>query len=284
MSSSGQKSFVDTHFHVFAASLGIANARYVPHYEARLHDWMEQARRVGVTKGVLVQPSFLGADNSCMLNELLTRPDELRGVAVVQADIDATQLRSLHDGGVRGIRLNLAGRSHEIPEWSGARQLWDQLAALGWHLELHTDQGGLPRVLEQLPFSIPLVIDHMGKPANSEAADPTVLALLRRARQSRPGSTHVKLSGAYRLEGLDAATLARLWLEELGVASLLWGSDWPCTNHEERADYADLFSSLARWLPADSIGAILSDNPERVYWSVDHPGCRLGPATVKRRL
>ena len=117
----------------------------------------------------------------------------------------------------------------------------------------------------QLPDAMPLVIDHMGKPEAISASDKTVRAL---AARSRLGEVHVKLNGAYRLGGLDAGALARLWLGELGADRLLWGSDWPCTNHESCADYSLLLRALHDWLGDDSvIETILTTNPKRVYWS-----------------
>jgi hypothetical protein len=56
-------------------------------------------------------------------------------------------------------------------------------AALGWHLELHTDRGGLPTALAVLPRELPLVIDHLGKPAAVALRDPTVSTLLRQAHR-----------------------------------------------------------------------------------------------------
>ena len=72
------KNWVDTHFHVFHAGEAVAGARYVPQYSATLADWMAQAGRVGVRRGVWVQPSFLGVDNRLMLQALEAHP-ALRG-------------------------------------------------------------------------------------------------------------------------------------------------------------------------------------------------------------
>jgi predicted TIM-barrel fold metal-dependent hydrolase len=254
---------VDAHFHVFNAGEAVAHARYVPSYSASLAGWMSRARRVGVSRGVWVQPSFLGRDNRLMLAALKANREVLRGVAVVAADARADELQGLHVDGVRGIRLNLAGVSHEIAEWTRADRVWRTLHELGWHLELHTDQGALPRVLAQLPSDLPLVVDHMAKPAAACATDPSIAALVRRARQV---STHVKLSGAYRLGKVEAASLARIWLHELGPAALLWGSDWPCTNHEQLADYDQLFASLQAWISPKHLDDVLCHNPGRLYW------------------
>ncbi len=258
------KTAVDAHFHVFAAHQAQPGARYTPAYDAPLSAWQAAALPLGVRRGVLVQTSFMGTDNRLLTTTLAQHPDTLRGIAVVAPTADAATLAPLHAAGVRGLRLNLAGASHNIGAWSTATALWDALAALGWHLELHTDLGRLPEVLAQLPAALPLVIDHMGKPDAVSAGDATVRALATRARQA---PVYVKLSGAYRLGGRDPGALARLWLGELGPQCLLWGSDWPCTNHEALADYAALRHALDDWLRDETAAtAALVDNPQRLYW------------------
>ena len=259
------KTAVDAHFHLFKASIARAGARYVPAYDAAFSSWQVQAHQLGVGRGVLVQPSFLGSDNTQLVTELDRWPGVLRGVAVVGFEATLQMLQPLHKAGVRGIRLNLAGVSHDLSSWSKAVLLWDALASLGWHLELHTDRGRLPEVLAQLPSQLPLVIDHMGKPGAISANDATVRAL---ASRTRSGQVHIKLSGAYRLGGLNPGELARLWLGELGAGRLLWGSDWPCTNHESLANYPVLLESLHGWLVDEAvIDAVLSANPQRLYWT-----------------
>lgn len=259
------KTAIDTHFHVFKAGIAQAGARYVPDYDAPFSNWQATARPLGITRGVLVQTSFMGSDNTQLVAELTRWPDVLRGVAVVEPGATLQTLQPLHRAGVRGIRLNLAGMSHDLSRWSRAAAFWDAFQSLGWHLELHTDIGLLPQVLAQIPDEMALVIDHMGKPEAISAHDITVRALTDRARC---GNVHLKLSGAYRLGGLDAGQLARLWLGELGADRLLWGSDWPCTNHESLANYARLLHSLHEWL-SDKVGieTVLSINPRRLYWA-----------------
>jgi predicted TIM-barrel fold metal-dependent hydrolase len=223
---------------------------------------MAQAGQVGVGRGVWVQPSFLGVDNSLMVQALEAHPKMLRGVAVVAADTPPDALRALHTSGVRGIRLNLAGVSHDIPEWTQADHVWQTLHELGWHVEVHTDQGALPHVLAQLPSDMPLVVDHMAKPAQALASDASIRALAQRAASTL---TYVKLSGAYRLGRVDAAALAQIWLDVLGPQALLWGSDWPCTNHEHLAQYDTLFAALQTWVGRAYLADILVNNPERLY-------------------
>jgi predicted TIM-barrel fold metal-dependent hydrolase len=264
----------DTHFHVFVAGQAVPGARYVPRYDASLASWQAAATPCGVTHGVLVQTSFLGTDNHLLMAQLATQPDHLRGVAVVAPDATLATLQPLHDAGVRGIRLNLAGASHDMSDWAAATALWDGLLRLGWHVELHTDRGALPAVLAQVPQALPVVLDHAAKPAQVALQDETLQAVLRRVRQAEGQNpiapVHIKLSGAYRLGGVSPHALAQLWLAELGQQALLWGSDWPCTNHEALADYPALFAALADWLGGDDavVAAVRSGNPARLYWGL----------------
>jgi predicted TIM-barrel fold metal-dependent hydrolase len=263
MNLTASKNWVDTHFHVFHADEAVSGARYAPNYAALLTDWMALAHGVGVTRGVCVQPSFSGENNRMLLSSLSAHPDTLRGVAVFAPDTPAATLMDMHALGVRGLRLNLAGVSHDISAWTRAASVWQTMLQLGWHLEVHTDQGALPQVLAQLPNDVPLVVDHMAKPHVAHSSDASVAALVARARHA---PTFIKLSGAYRLGGVDAASLAHIWLHELGPQALLWGSDWPCTNHEQLAHYPSLLTSLESWVGADNLDTVLSHNPQRLYW------------------
>lgn len=257
------KNGVDTHFHVFNAGVATEGARYVPQYNALLADWTQQAQLVGITRGVWVQPSFLGTDNQLMIEALKAHPDMLRGIAVVNPDVSLETLKLFHDAGVRGIRLNLAGTPHDISEWTQTDRLWQAINSMGWHLEIHTDQGKLPSVLQQLPSDIILVIDHMAKPSEAESDDPTILSIKQRANSA---PVYVKLSGAYRLGQVDSTRLASLLLNELGSDALLWGSDWPCTNHEAFGDFNALIEQAHAWLPVNIFEHVLWANPMKLYW------------------
>lgn len=260
---------VDSHFHVFEAQQALPGARYSPGYAATLAAWHDVAQAVGVTHGVLVQTSFLGTDNTHLLSHLKQYPDTLRGVAVLAPSASLGQLADLHGQGVRGIRLNLAGQSHDMAPWAAAKALWDAVLRLGWHVELHTDAGALPKVLAGLPQELPVVIDHFGKPEKASLRDETVVAVQRRSTGGALPNVHIKLSAAYRLQAeLNPKDLAALWLGELGPQALLWGSDWPCTNFESKANYPALHGALEDWLAHDAgaVQAARSANAMRLYW------------------
>ena len=62
---------------------------------------------LGMSRGVLVQPSVYGTDNRAMLEALALDPKRLRGVAVVPFDVSITEIERLHALGVRGVRCNI---------------------------------------------------------------------------------------------------------------------------------------------------------------------------------
>ena len=253
---------VDTHFHIFEAGKAIMGARYVPAYAATMEQWWALADAVGVTHGVLVQPSFLGTNNRLMLEGLAAYPGRLMGIAVVEPTISLEVMTEMHSLGVRGVRLNLVGGDHCVEQWSQSSSLWDRMASLGWHVEIHTDPGRLPDVLPKMPSDVKVVVDHMAKPLRANLSDPTLQLL----RHYGPDRVTVKLSGAYRQAGVDAQDVAQVLLGELGPSALLWGSDWPCTNHENCADYSQLRERLDRWVGEASVDEIMNHNPMRLYW------------------
>ena len=104
----------------------------------------------------------------------------------------------------------------------------------------------------------------MAKPLQATAHDPTMLGLQARARVS---PVYVKLSGAYRLGKVDAAPLAALLFQVLGPGALLWGSDWPCTNHEQFANFETLMAQAHQWIPSEFFEQIMTENPMRLYWN-----------------
>ena len=74
-----------------------------------------------------------------------------------------------------------------------------------------------------------------------------------------------KLSGPYRLAGADPAALAARWVDAVGGDHLVWGSDWPWTNHESANNYGRLRDALDRWVGAARARSIVWDNAARLY-------------------
>jgi len=249
---------VDTHAHVFARDLPLASIRrYSPATDATVEQYLGHLDAHGLSHGVLVQPSFLGSDNAHLLTALRAHPQRLRGVAMVDVDVTPAQLQELDDAGVVGIRLNLVGGA-EIPDFSSVqwRRLLTAIAQRRWLVELHREACDLSVLLPVfLDAGISLVIDHYGRPDPQLGIDdPGFRYLLEVAATQR---VWVKLSAAYRNgangsgDTLAAAALPLL-TQAFGLPHLLWGSDWPHTQHEQLTDYAREFQRLCGLLPAIS--------------------------------
>jgi predicted TIM-barrel fold metal-dependent hydrolase len=257
---------VDCHAHVFSATApAVSGARYRPNYAARLAAWRALWRPAGITHGVLVQPSFFGANNAEMLSTIASDRARLRGVAVLEPDATDTMLQRLDSGGVRAIRLNLRGvadvSAYATTRWNS---LLERVHALGWHVEVFHDGGALPRVAPIFANTpVTLVLDHFGSPADGiESMEPTYAAGKALAAER---ALWVKLSAPYRLGRAEPKRVAERWLEIVGRERLVWGSDWPWTQHERGKDYERLREQLDRWVGPALAPAILWDNAARLY-------------------
>ncbi|KAB0517636.1 amidohydrolase family protein [Pseudomonas extremorientalis] len=268
---------IDAHAHVFSQALTLAGERrYTPGYDATLADYLGHLHANGLSHGVLVQPSFLGTDNGYLLAALQQAPDQLRGVVVLERDIPHDALQAMARAGVVGVRLNLVGRA--LPDFAepGWKVFFEHLVALGWHVELHREVADLPQLVRQLlPFGIKLVVDHFGRPdARLGVAQRNFAELL---DLGLSGQLWLKVSGIYRLGGSPAQNLefARqampLLQQSFGLHRLVWGSDWPHTQHETSVDYpAVIEQRQALGWSTPVAQALLIDTP-RALFGFHHP-------------
>lgn len=248
-------SLVDTHIHVFIRGLKLAAVRrYVPDYDAPIEDYQVEMKRNGVTHAVVVQPSFLGTDNSYMCGVLEQHRQTLRGIAVVEPSISEVELDALEASGVVGIRLNLDGLP--LPEFKAGHwpRLLDSIRRRDWQIEIHREGRDLPQLIDPLvDAGINVVVDHFGRPDDDLGIEDAGFRHILKKGASR--RLWVKLSGAYR-NGSDgrgfasAPKAAELLLSHLGADRLVWGSDWPHTRHESYISVARMKSELEKWVPS----------------------------------
>ncbi|SAK67030.1 amidohydrolase family protein [Caballeronia ptereochthonis] len=262
---------IDSHAHVFVRGLPLApHRRHAPDYDATLDAYTDHLRTNGVSHAVLVQPSFLGTDNSFFLDVLQRYPQRFRGVAVIDPSIDDDELQRLAKHGVVGMRLNLIGLA--LPDLREAhwRNLFERVNALGWHVEIHRDAIDLPMVVTPLlEQGCTVVIDHFGRPDPACGAnDPGFRYLLTTAATGR---VWVKLSAAYRSVHGESGTalgqtLTAALLDSFGAARLVWGSDWPHTQHRGLVDYDGSRDALDRWIPDASLRTIVLRDSARMLF------------------
>ncbi len=231
---------IDTHAHVFHRGLKLApGRRYAPDYDAPLSLYLEQLDRNGMTSGVLVQPSFLGTDNSYLVECLKMAAGRLRGIGVVDPAVSADELRTLDRAGVVGIRLNLVGQP--LPDLAAAewKTLLANVKSMGWQVEVQRNASDLAVLAPQLlDHGVTVVLDHFALPdPRLGVADPGFQSVL---RLGATRNVWVKISAPYRNRATGesfAKEAYPLLRNAYGLDRLLWGSDWPHTQFEATQIY-----------------------------------------------
>ena len=195
----------DTHAHVFgpAERFPYADDRSYTPPDAPLEKYLGMLDAIGFARGVLVQGSAHGRDNSAMLDALKRGRT---GCAVSRWPTPTSRRPICANGialGVRGLRFNHFFRDGQLHYRGGvplsaAQALAPVMAELGWHLQLWIDVKDLPETIPVLKsLGLPVVIDHMGR-TDARAGTQTAgfQSLLRAVGD---GWCWAKLSGAHRL-------------------------------------------------------------------------------------
>jgi predicted TIM-barrel fold metal-dependent hydrolase len=236
---------------------------------------------LGVERSVLVQPSFYGTDNACLLDALAQLGTTGRGIAVISAHPSSDELDRLRARRIVGIRINQTGGTADP---AALRAVFDragrQAAELGWHVQVFLPINviaSLAPVIEASP--VPFVLDHFAGAratgVHQEGFD-KVLGLL------KDGKVYVKLTAPYH----EAQPPAYAGMGELAAAfvranphRLLWGTDWPHTDSRKvpgrtkndispfyPIDNQQLLQRFFEWVPsAATRKTILVDNPARLF-------------------
>ncbi len=253
----------DGHAHVWRQPLAfIPEARHRPDYDAPVEAYLAELDRHGLASGLLIQPSFLGADNSLMLEAVRRFPGRLKAVVMVDPATPDEELNALEVRGAVGVRFNLIGLP--LPDFSREPHAGfvKRLAARKWHVELHREARDLPALLPPLLDSgVRIAVDHFGRPDPAALRDdPGFRYLLGVAATNR---VWVKISAAYRSGGDAAARdLTPALLEHFGPQRLIWASDWPHTQHEAAVNYHSTYALFEAAIPDANIRqAILERAP-----------------------
>jgi 2-pyrone-4,6-dicarboxylate lactonase len=113
-------------------------------------------------------------------------------------------------------------------------------------------------------LGVPVVIDHMGRPAAAApGAARELLALV------RDGECYVKLSAPYRMSAeappwRDVTSLAHA-LIRAAPEQCVWATDWPHTQFESISE-GDLLEALRAWCPDEGTrDTILRATPLRLF-------------------
>jgi 2-pyrone-4,6-dicarboxylate lactonase len=265
----------DTHAHICGPKSQYAyfSERVYTPPDCLLPAYSHMLKTLGVERAVLVQPSVYGTDNTAMLDAMKVAGRSFRGVSVVADDISESELKRLHDAGVRGVRVNIVDVPDRKPgtmPMEALKKLAQKVKPFGWHMEFlaHVDEfPDLDNMLDGFP--VDTVYGHLGYMKTDKGiAHPGFQALL---RLMQAGKAWVKLTGPYRIS-LQAMPHADtdLYAHALIKAApqqVLWGSDWPHVMVKgAMPNDGDICDLLGNWVPdADVRRQVLVDNPARLY-------------------
>lgn len=277
----------DSHMHVTDPAYPLsATAAYVPTLHS-LPSALSFEATYNIANIVLVQPSIYANDNSCTL-DALRAVGPSRGRAVVGIDPLAppppSTLREWHALGARGVRLNLKSVGRAPDAAALKRELAAYAAAIRplgtWVLQVYLALDAVP-VLEDAVAElagVKLCVDHFGHPAlpkepvpEGTTPDPYELpGFASLVRLLEAGSTWVKVSGAYRIEGDErlpwVGAMARELLRVRDGSRCVFATDWPHTRFEG-VDVEPFAEKCVEWCGGDArkVERLFRGNAEELW-------------------
>ena len=263
----------DSHMHVFDRTdryPGVTDAKYTKP-EGDLAQYEQVAARLHLQRMVLVQASYYGTDNRCILDAMATVGPRARAVVFLPEDATPALLDDFHARGVRGVRLDLFKADKDGLDLADVLDRIDAAAALarplGWHVEFYAPGLWTHRLIPRLSeLDVDFCLNHMGyMNAADGLTDAHCRAVVALARSEH---CWVKLTGPYRVAG-DADQGRPDWMApallQAAPERMVWGTDWPHIPQGGR-DTGSLLARLAQWCPDEAVRRrVLVDNPARLY-------------------
>lgn len=274
---------VDAHCHVFGPGNEFPYAperKYTP-CDASKQQLYALRNHLGFDKNVIVQATCHGDDNRAMVDALVHSGGKARGVATVKRSVADTEIQSMHDAGVRGVRFNFVKRLVDFTPKDELMEIARRIKAWGWHVVVYFEAVDLPELWDfftALPTTV--VVDHMGRPDVSKPVDGPEFSLYIKFMQQHPNvwskvscPERLSVTGPKALNGeqnsyRDVIPFARKIVETF-PDRVLWGTDWPHPNLKDHMPddglLVDLIPQIA--VTPDLQRKLLVDNPTRLYWA-----------------
>ncbi len=264
----------DTHAHLFGPEAlypwspqrGYTPPEALPAAYERLHAIL------GVSRGVLTQPSVYGTDNRAMLDYVRAHPGRMRAIVAVGPDVSDRELEAMHAAGARGIRVNLVDPGgNPFRSFAGLHRVAERIRPLGWHVELLIHVHEMDATVADLKrLAVDFSIGHFGyMPARLGVQHAKYRAFLDLVADGR---CWVKLSGPYRITARRAAPYDDVTPFAHALVArrpdrIVWGTDWPHPIVPvPMPNDGDLADHVFDWLPDETLRRrVLVDNPARLY-------------------
>ncbi len=260
----------DSHMHVFGpfAFFPVSEA---PAYSLPLAPRdanIAMLDRLGISRGMLIQPSPYGTDNRALLDAVAASDGRLLGVASCSSAASAAELADLRSKGIIGLRfVEMTGPSGG--RYSGTQGI-DTLAALaasmrraGLHVQLWAELARAVELAERCAADgTILVLDHLAGLSPDDL--PGTEHFDRLAAAIAAGRVWVKLTYLRRSRQPGAYNDMHAVVTALACAAperVIWGSDWPFVRLDRRPSGGDMLDQLRSWLGEEAFKACLVDNP-----------------------
>jgi 2-pyrone-4,6-dicarboxylate lactonase len=267
---------VDAHCHVFGPGNEFPFAperKYTPCDASKAQLW-SLSKYLGFSRNVIVQATCHGADNSALVDALQTSKGFARGVATVNETITDTELESLHQAGVRGVRFNFVKRLVDALPFDALKRIASRIKELDWHIVIYFEGQELPELYDfftSLPTTV--VVDHMGRPDVTKPVDgPEFSLFLKLMSENQNFWSKVSCPERISIVGpskhyRDVVPFARTVVEQFSER-VLWGTDWPHPNMKTHMpDDGKLVDMIPLFAPTIELQQkLLIDNPMRLYW------------------
>ena len=262
----------DSHFHVFGPHSKFpyaANRSFTP-ADAPKEDLFRLHELLGFQRGVFVQSTCHGTDNSVLVDLLAAGKGRYRGAALLDPYTPDAEVERLDEAGVRGVRLHFFGGHLGAPKpRQDILDIIEKVSPYGWHIQIHTGGHGVLDLYEFITsIEAPVVIDHIGRIDIAEGLQGKTFAVLRRLLDR--GNIWVKLSGIDRITKesypyADAIAFPRN-LAAHAPERVVWGTDWPHPNHNAVPNDGELVDLIAEIAPdARTRQLMLVDNPAKLF-------------------
>ena len=274
---------VDAHCHVFGPGDEFPFAperKYTP-CDASKEQLFALRDFLGFDRNVIVQATCHGKDNRALVDALRAANGKARGVATVGRSVTDTELRDMHEAGVRGTRFNFVKRLVDFTPREELIEIAHRIAPLGWHVVVYFEAVDLPELWDfftSLPTTV--VVDHMGRPDVSKPVDGPEFELFVRMMQEHQNiwskvscPERLSITGPPAVNGErhayeDVVPFARRLVQTF-PDRVLWGTDWPHPNLKGHMPDDGL---LVDWVPHIAVTPeaqqkLLVDNPMRLYWA-----------------
>ena len=274
---------VDAHCHVFGPGAEFPYAperKYTP-CDASKHQLFALRDHLGFDKNVIVQATCHGADNSALVDALISSKGKARGVATVKRQVTDQEIQTMHDAGVRGVRFNFVKRLVDFTPKDELLEIATRIKQWGWHVVIYFEAVDLPELWDfftALPTTV--VVDHMGRPNVDQPVDGPQFQLFMKFMREHQNvwskvscPERLSVTGPPALNGeqnpyLDVIPFARQVVETFSDR-VLWGTDWP---HPNLKDHMPDDGLLVNYIPHIAVTPqlqqqLLVDNPMRLYWS-----------------